>query len=102
MDNEFDLANYSGRDPHNVADMAFSSRLNIGRGPSNASGFATPSEVDAAALNPEIPLLTFGQEVVICNRLNSHNSISLDSLIYEFIQLLKTFGHCARSGPLCT
>lgn len=61
MDNEFDLANYSRRDP----DALMSSRLNIGRGQSNGSGFNSPSEMDAAALNPDIPLLTYGQEVVI-------------------------------------
>ncbi|KVH99583.1 Cellulose synthase [Cynara cardunculus var. scolymus] len=62
LDNEFDLANYPRRDPHSVAEAVLSSRLNIGRGTSHASGFATPSEVDAATLNPEIPLLTYGQE----------------------------------------
>ncbi|XP_071715737.1 cellulose synthase A catalytic subunit 6 [UDP-forming]-like [Rutidosis leptorrhynchoides] len=60
-DNEFDLANYSRRDPHGVHEGG----LMIRRGQSNASGFATPSEVDGATLNPDIPLLTYGQEVVI-------------------------------------
>ncbi|XP_076894277.1 cellulose synthase A catalytic subunit 2 [UDP-forming]-like [Bidens hawaiensis] len=57
LDHEFDLAN-----SHGVSEAVLSSCLNIGRGASNASGFATPSEVDAAALNPEIPLLTYDQE----------------------------------------
>ena len=60
MDNEFDIGCNERRDPHGVAEALLSSRLNIGRGTSNGSGFATPSE---AYPNPEIPLLTYGQEV---------------------------------------
>lgn len=30
---------------------------------SNASGITTPTEMDSNVLNPEIPLLTYGQEV---------------------------------------
>ena len=58
MDNEFDLANYPRRDHHGGSDGG----LIIGRGSSNA--YAS-SEVDGATLNPDIPLLTYGQEVVI-------------------------------------
>ncbi|KVH98613.1 Cellulose synthase [Cynara cardunculus var. scolymus] len=50
------------RDPHSYAEAVLSSRLNFGHGASNGSGFATPSEMEAAALDPEIPLLTYGQE----------------------------------------
>ncbi|MCD9645665.1 Cellulose synthase A catalytic subunit 2 [Datura stramonium] len=54
LDNEFD--------PHQTAEAALSARLNVGRGNPNASGFATPSEMDPATLGTEIPLLTYGQE----------------------------------------
>ncbi|KAK4354623.1 hypothetical protein RND71_026817 [Anisodus tanguticus] len=54
LDNEFD--------PHQTAEAALSARLNVGRRNPNASGYATPSEMDPAALGTEIPLLTYGQE----------------------------------------
>ncbi|PHT55489.1 Cellulose synthase A catalytic subunit 6 [UDP-forming] [Capsicum baccatum] len=54
LDNEFD--------PHQTAEAALSARLNIGRGNPNGSVYATPSEMDPAALGTEIPLLTYGQE----------------------------------------
>ncbi|XP_009765335.1 cellulose synthase A catalytic subunit 2 [UDP-forming]-like [Nicotiana tabacum] len=54
LDNEFD--------PQQTAEAALSARLSIGRGHPNASGTATPSEMDPAALGTEIPLLTYGQE----------------------------------------
>ncbi|TMW87300.1 hypothetical protein EJD97_020133 [Solanum chilense] len=54
LDNEFD--------PHQTAEAALSARLNVGRGNPNASGYATASEMDPAALGTEIPLLTYGQE----------------------------------------
>ncbi|XP_024972222.1 cellulose synthase A catalytic subunit 2 [UDP-forming]-like [Cynara cardunculus var. scolymus] len=62
LDNEFDLGSNHRRDPHSYAEAVLSSRLNFGHGASNGSGFATPSEMEAAALDPEIPLLTYGQE----------------------------------------
>ncbi|KAJ9560676.1 hypothetical protein OSB04_005836 [Centaurea solstitialis] len=62
LDNEFDLGSNDRRDPQSYAEAVLSSRLNFGHGASNGSGFATPSEMDAAALDPEIPLLTYGQE----------------------------------------
>lgn len=56
LDNEFD---YNGN-PHQMHEAALSGRHNIGR---TASGITNSSELDASALNPEIPLLTYGQEV---------------------------------------
>lgn len=56
MDNEFD---YNGN-PQHIAEAALSARLNIGR---TTSGITTNSELDASAVNPDIPLLTYGQEV---------------------------------------
>ncbi|KAL8261417.1 hypothetical protein R6Q59_025466 [Mikania micrantha] len=59
--NEFDLHNNDKRDPHH----SFSehcSRLKYASGASYTSGFATVSEVDAAGLSHEFPLLTYGQE----------------------------------------
>ncbi|KAM3289896.1 cellulose synthase A catalytic subunit 2 [Capsicum chacoense] len=54
LDNEFD--------PHQTAEAALSARLNVGRGNPNGSVYATPSEMDPAALGTKIPLLTYGQE----------------------------------------
>ncbi|KAD6119445.1 hypothetical protein E3N88_10716 [Mikania micrantha] len=59
--NEFDLHKNDKRDPHH----SFSehcSRLKYASGASYTSGFATVSEVDAAGLSHEFPLLTYGQE----------------------------------------
>lgn len=60
--NEFDLRNYGTRDPHSFSEVSF--RRNFSSAASNISGFATPSEMDPAALSPEIPLLTYGPEVI--------------------------------------
>nr|GEV48456.1 cellulose synthase A catalytic subunit 5 [UDP-forming]-like [Tanacetum cinerariifolium] len=69
LDNESDLANYPRRDHHGGSDGG----LIIGRGTSNAYAY---SEVDGAPLNPNIHLLTYGQEVLI----QSH-------CIYAFVHL---------------
>ncbi|KMT19568.1 hypothetical protein BVRB_1g011870 [Beta vulgaris subsp. vulgaris] len=51
------------RDPQHIAESVFSSRLNVGRAPSNASGLSTPAELDPAAVSSEQQLLlTYGQE----------------------------------------
>ncbi|XP_074280297.1 cellulose synthase A catalytic subunit 6 [UDP-forming]-like isoform X1 [Silene latifolia] len=49
-------------DPQQIAEAMLSSRLNVGRPPSSASGFTTPADFESAALANEIPLLTYGQE----------------------------------------
>ncbi|XP_022894296.1 cellulose synthase A catalytic subunit 2 [UDP-forming]-like [Olea europaea var. sylvestris] len=59
LDNEFDYNGNERRDPHQIAEAALSTRLNIGR---SASGITIPSELDSAAIGSEIPLLTYGQE----------------------------------------
>ncbi|KAL0432298.1 UNVERIFIED_CONTAM: Cellulose synthase A catalytic subunit [UDP-forming] [Sesamum latifolium] len=59
LENEFDYNGNERRDHQHIAEGALSGRLNIGR---TASGITTPSELDAAAVNSEIPLLTYGQE----------------------------------------
>ncbi|CAN4081186.1 unnamed protein product [Withania somnifera] len=57
LDHEFD---YDGN-PRHISEAALAARL--GRGTNyNASGLNAPVEVDPAALNSEIPLLTYGQE----------------------------------------
>ncbi|KAB5568475.1 hypothetical protein DKX38_002268 [Salix brachista] len=64
LENEFDIGVHDRRDPHHVAEALLSARLNTGRGSqSHVSGFATPSEFDSASVAPEIPLLTYGEEV---------------------------------------
>ncbi|KAL7176164.1 hypothetical protein ACSBR2_029676 [Camellia fascicularis] len=63
LDHEFDFGINDQRDPHQIAVAVLSARLNTGRGPqSNASGVATPMEMESSALSPEIPLLTYGEE----------------------------------------
>ncbi|KAL0302559.1 UNVERIFIED_CONTAM: Cellulose synthase A catalytic subunit [UDP-forming] [Sesamum calycinum] len=59
LENEFDYNGNERRDHQHIAEGALSGRLNIGR---TASGITTPSELDATAINSEIPLLTYGQE----------------------------------------
>ncbi|KAL0284538.1 UNVERIFIED_CONTAM: Cellulose synthase A catalytic subunit [UDP-forming], partial [Sesamum angustifolium] len=58
-EDEFDYNGNERRDHQHIAEGALSGRLNIGR---TASGITTPSELDATAINSEIPLLTYGQE----------------------------------------
>ncbi|GER34053.1 cellulose synthase [Striga asiatica] len=55
LEHEFD---YYGN-PQHLAEAALSARFNIGQ---NASGIAVPSELSGSAIDPEIPLLTYGQE----------------------------------------
>ncbi|KAK1371332.1 Cellulose synthase [Heracleum sosnowskyi] len=63
LDNEFDYENNDHRYHQHGGDAnAPSGRHNIGRVPSNASGITTPLDMDSSTLNPEIPLLTYGQE----------------------------------------
>ncbi|PHU20059.1 Cellulose synthase A catalytic subunit 2 [UDP-forming] [Capsicum chinense] len=57
LDHEFD---YDGT-PRHISEAALAARLGRANN-SNASGLNTPAEVDPAALNSEIPLLTYGQE----------------------------------------
>lgn len=62
LENEFHIAN--GGDPHNIAEAMLAARLNVGRSSQiNGFGITTPSELDAASVATEIPLLTYGQEV---------------------------------------
>ncbi|KAH9612220.1 hypothetical protein KSS87_014507 [Heliosperma pusillum] len=49
-------------DPQQIAEAMLSSRLNVGRAPSSASGFTTPADLDSASLATEVHLLTYGQE----------------------------------------
>ncbi|CAL5386388.1 unnamed protein product [Camellia sinensis] len=63
LDNEFDFGANDLRDPQQIAEAVLAARLNTGRGrQSHVSGFSTPSEMESSTLNPEIPLLTYGQE----------------------------------------
>lgn len=61
LDNEFE---YGGNDPQHFAEAGLSSRLSTGRGHQrNASGVTAPYEMESSPLNPDIPLLTYDQEV---------------------------------------
>ncbi|XP_024028310.1 cellulose synthase A catalytic subunit 2 [UDP-forming] [Morus notabilis] len=61
LENEFHIAN--GGDPNNIAEAMLAARLNVGRSSQiNGFGITTPSELDAASVATEIPLLTYGQE----------------------------------------
>lgn len=60
LENEFDI----GGNPHQIAEAMLSARLNVGRGSeANASAIVTPFERDSASVSPNVPLLTYGQEV---------------------------------------
>ncbi|PIN01940.1 Cellulose synthase (GDP-forming) [Handroanthus impetiginosus] len=59
LENEFDYNGNERRDPQQIGDAALLGRHNIGR---SASGITNSSELDASAVNAEIPLLTYGQE----------------------------------------
>ncbi|KAE8729365.1 putative cellulose synthase A catalytic subunit 3 [Hibiscus syriacus] len=63
LENEFDIASQDRRNPHHIAAVILSARLNISRGSQpHVSGISTPAEFDAASVATEIPLLTYGEE----------------------------------------
>lgn len=62
LENEFDI-NGERKDPHHVAEALLAARLNVGQ--SHASRVTTPSEMDAASVAGDVPLLTYGEEVVL-------------------------------------
>ncbi|XP_043722585.1 cellulose synthase A catalytic subunit 2 [UDP-forming]-like [Telopea speciosissima] len=63
LDNEFDFKYKNWSDPQHIAEAALSARLNVGRGSmADASGNSVPPNLDSSSPNPEIPLLTYGQE----------------------------------------
>ncbi|GAB2279054.1 Cellulose synthase A catalytic subunit 6 [UDP-forming] [Dionaea muscipula] len=59
IENELYYGSY-GRGPQQVAELVASGRVNS----TIASGLMTPAELDSSALVPEIPLLTYRQEVL--------------------------------------
>lgn len=61
LENEFDI----GGNPHHIAEAMHFARFNVDRGShaNNVSATATPSELDSASVSPDIPLLTYGEEV---------------------------------------
>lgn len=60
LEDEFDI----GGNAHQIAVAMLSAGLNAGRGSQvNGSVIATPSEQDSASVSPDIPLLTYGEEV---------------------------------------
>lgn len=64
LENEFEFGINNQGDPRYVAEAMLSSRLNVGRGSHpNASCVSTPLELDSSSVTPEIPLLTYGEEV---------------------------------------
>ncbi|XP_042493386.1 cellulose synthase A catalytic subunit 2 [UDP-forming]-like [Macadamia integrifolia] len=63
LDNEFDFGSNNWSDAQHMAEAALSARLNVGRGSqADASWVSVPSNMDSSSHNPEIPLLTYGQE----------------------------------------
>ncbi|GFS37494.1 cellulose synthase 6 [Actinidia rufa] len=60
LDNEFDTGSNEHRDPQHITEAILASRLGL---PTNASGIRV-LEMGSPPLNPEIPLLTYGQEDV--------------------------------------
>ncbi|KAJ8641607.1 hypothetical protein MRB53_018301 [Persea americana] len=58
IENEFDFSVHSGRDAQHIAAAAFYGQLNGGLGPQSGAGRLHPGFL----LDPEIPLLTYGEE----------------------------------------
>ena len=86
MEHEFDYNSNERRDPQQIAEAALAARLNIGRGGNvNASGITTPSEMDSA-LDSEVPLLTYGQEV--------------DALYFLIISSIGCYSNCFLCNKL--
>lgn len=66
LDNEFDYGNLDGMGPQHVAEAVLSARLNTGRGTHpNMSGVPTRADLDSAPLSSDVPLLTYGEEVIL-------------------------------------
>ncbi|MED6170226.1 hypothetical protein PIB30_028853 [Stylosanthes scabra] len=64
-ENEFDIGSNIRHDPCHIAEAMLAARFNIVRNSQlNASGIATLSELDAASVADDIPLLTYGHEDV--------------------------------------
>ncbi|XXG73540.1 hypothetical protein AAC387_Pa07g2443 [Persea americana] len=61
IENEFDIGVNDSRDTQHIAEAALYGRLNVGRGPQNDSQLRNPD----AALNPEILLITNGEDAGI-------------------------------------
>lgn len=66
LDNEFDYGDIDALGPQPMSESLYSGRPNTGRGANNGSGLATNLEHGSSALNSDIPLLTYGEEVVYC------------------------------------
>ncbi|GFY85642.1 cellulose synthase A2 [Actinidia rufa] len=60
LDHEFDFGANDPRDPQLIAEAVLAARLNTGRG--LHAGLITSPEMEPSSLNPDIPLLTYGQE----------------------------------------
>ncbi|KAE9611358.1 putative cellulose synthase (UDP-forming) chromatin regulator PHD family [Lupinus albus] len=65
LENEFDIGSNIRRDPCHNAEAMLAARLNIGHNSSHVNAsVVTPSELDAASVVADIPLLTCGHEDV--------------------------------------
>jgi len=64
LDNEFDYGDFDALGTQPMSESLYSGRPNTGRGSNNVSGIATNLDHGSAPLNSEIPLLTYGEEVV--------------------------------------
>lgn len=84
LDNEFDYGNADALGPQQAAEAMVSSRLNTGRSShSNVSGMPTQSEVDSSPLGSQIPLLTYGEEVI--DLLTSSPSFYMHSPVHMLV-----------------
>lgn len=64
LEREFDIGDRGRGNQHSTAEDMLSTRLNFGPDlQTYAPGVTTPSELDTSSAVPEIPLLTYGQEV---------------------------------------
>ena len=65
LEHEFDYGNLNGLSPEQVSEAMLSSRTNNGRAShSNTYGIPTQGDLDSSPLSSNIPLLTYGEEVI--------------------------------------
>jgi len=105
LDNEFDYGDFDALGTQPMSESLYSGRPNTGRGSNNVSGIATNLDHGSAPLNSEIPLLTYGEEVVhlrifdlaglivfLVGIISSHRELTNELPCFTFIGSWDIFG----------